>query len=284
MWFVGGVRGVSRSLTAWVRQSKVVLNDGIPSVRRLSVTVPELAILSKMGGKIYSRADVLAWEDRRIDFAAKKLGVARPPAAPIDERREVWLQIKRALGSDEMHRRLTRDADIADTLAGLQSKVSNRRRKCVTELFVRGGSAQQFTDWFNEITLSSNQDEMERACPDHFVLRMVDGKQEVLETNGGSPFTALFDIDYDDVSSLTTPVDPLFPYRLDGVAKGSGGRVIGGVRHQFRDTPEGLHARLVVEFPLPMLGSIVRGHRWHLACEFSNWIEAAVAADKAQST
>lgn len=29
------------------------------------------------------------------------------------------------------------------------------------------------------------------------------------------------------------------------------------------------------EFPLPTLRRMVSGHRWHLACEFSNWIEAA---------
>ena len=58
------------------------------------------------------------------------------------------------------------------------------------------------------------------------------------------------------------------------------GTPIGGVPHQFRDTAEGIHARLLVEFPLPMLTSIVHGHRWHLACEFSNTLEAAAAADR----
>ncbi|NMO01057.1 hypothetical protein HH308_07490 [Gordonia sp. TBRC 11910] len=239
----------------------------------------QLAITAKFGGRSHGRTEILAWEDKRIDAAAKKLGVAPPPAAPIVERRENWLDVKRALGDDEMLRRLARDAKIADVMGALQAKVSGRRRTSVTELFVPGGSAKRFTEWFNEITFSSNQREMERACPDHFVLRIVDGKQQVLETNGGSPLTALFDIDYDDIASITTEVDPTFAFRLDGVARSSNGTAIGGVRHQFRDTPDGVHARLAVEFPLPMFGSIVRGHEWHLACEFSNWMEAAIAAD-----
>ncbi|MEH3130142.1 MAG: hypothetical protein PGN27_09320 [Mycolicibacterium neoaurum] len=173
------------------------------------------------------------------------------------------------------------NARIADRMARAQARLSDRRRICVTELFVPDGSAKMFTDWFNDITISSNQYEMERACPDHFVLRFLDGKQQVLETNGGSPFAASFTIDYDDVSSITTPIDPQFPYRLDGVAIGSSGAPIGSVRHQFRDLACGLHARLVVEFPLPMIWTVIRGHRWHLACEFSNWLEAAVAADRA---
>lgn len=241
--------------------------------------VPELPIVATIGGMTVPRGAVLAWEDKRIDAAARKIGVAAPPAGDVAVRREQFVRIKQALGSEELLRRLAWNTRIADRMAVVQAGVSRRRRRCVTELFVPGGSARQFTQWFNGITFSSNQYEMERACPDHFVLRFLDGRQQVLETNGGSPFTALFDIDYDDLSSLTTPIDPRFPHRLDGVAIGSNGKPIGGVRHQFRDTSDGIHARLVVEFPLPMLGTVIRGHRWHLACEFSNWIEAATAAD-----
>lgn len=244
------------------------------------MSVPELAIVAKIGGRTFPRADVLAWENKRIDAAAKKIGVAPPSVGKVAVRREEFVGIKQALGSEELLRRLAWNARVADRMGVAQASVSGRRRMCVTELFVPGGSAKQFTEWFDAITFTSNQYEMERACPDHFVLRFIDGRQQVLETNGGSPFTALFDINYDDVSSITTPVDPQFPYRLDGVAIGSSGKPIGGVRHQFRDTPDGIHARLLVEFPLPMIGRVIRGHRWHLACEFSNWLEAAIAADK----
>lgn len=243
--------------------------------------VPELAIVATMSGRRHDRRAVLEWEDRRINAAAKKLGVVPPPAGPVAERREAWLEIKRALGTDELHRRLVKEVGIADRVGTLQAKLSPRRRLCLTELMVPGGSAEQFTRWYGAMTFSSDQDAMERACPDHFVLRIVDGRQEVLETNGGSPLAALFNIDYDDTSAIRTPIDPAFPFRLDGVAIAANGTRIGAVRHQFRDTPDGLHARLAVEFPLPILGRIVRWHRWHLACEFSNWIEAAIAEDLA---
>ena len=61
------------------------------------------------------------------------------------------------------------------------------------------------------------------------------------------------------------------------MAAGAGGVPIGGVRHLFRDEPNGFRARLTVEFPLTMPSYMIRQHRWHLACEFSNWIEAANA-------
>lgn len=240
----------------------------------------ELDVIALIGGRPYSRSHVLAWEDRRIDAAARKLGVVAPPAAGIARRREDWLGIKRSLGAEEMQRRLARDIAVSNVIGRAQAKMSARRRRCVTELFIPGASSSDFTEWFNTITFSSDEDAMMRACPDHFVLRMGKGGQEVIETNGGSPLTARFAIDYDDVASITTPVDPIFPWCLDGVARADDGTALGGVRHQFRDTPEGVHARLLVEFPLPMLQSIIRGHRWHLACEFSNWFEAATAADK----
>ncbi len=33
--------------------------------------------------------------------------------------------------------------------------------------------------------------------------------------------------------------------------------------------------RLNVEFPVTLLPHMVTAHCWHLACEFSNWIEFA---------
>ncbi|ALG84897.1 hypothetical protein [Gordonia phthalatica] len=240
----------------------------------------ESAITAMIGGRTHARADVLNWESRRIDAAAKKLGVAVPTSGDLNTRREAWLHAKRSLGDDEILRRLHRDTAVADALARSQARVSRRRRLCLTELVVPGAASTAFTEWFTAITVESNRDEMERACPDHFVLRTADGIQEVVETNGGSPLAARFTIDYDDVSSLVTPIDPLFAHRLDGVARASDGTPIGGVRHQFRDTPAGVHARLVIEFPLLMLPSVVHGHRWHLACEFSNWFEACAAASR----
>ncbi|GEE03765.1 hypothetical protein nbrc107696_42110 [Gordonia spumicola] len=241
------------------------------------MTVPERGIVATIDNRAVSRSEVLVWEDRRIDAAARKLGVSAPAQGPIAERRVAWLHAKREMGDDRILEKLSRDIAIADALARAQAGVSRRRRISSIDLLVPCGTARQFADWFNHITFSSDQDAMESACPDHFVLRIVDGKQQVVETNGGSPLTAGFDIDYDDVSSIVTPVDPMFDVRLDGVALGTTGKPIGGVRHQFRDTDAGVHARLTVEFPLPMLPTIVHGHRWHLACEFSNWFEAAFA-------
>ncbi|MEU8023599.1 hypothetical protein [Micromonospora haikouensis] len=234
-------------------------------------------VVAEIGGHRVDRAAILRWEDRRIDAAASKLGVPAPRPGDVAGRREAFLRTKLDLGAEEMSRRLARDTRMADLVARAQARVSDRRRFSVTDLRVDAGNAAAFTAWFEDATNSSDEAAMMRACPDHFVLRLGSAGQEVLETNGASPLAAFFVIDYGDLSSLRTPADPAFPHQIAGVARASNGRAIGGVRHQFRDTGDGFDARLTVEFPLPTLPAMVAGHRWHLACEFANWIEAASA-------
>lgn len=79
------------------------------------------------------------------------------------------------------------------------------------------------------------------------------------------------------MASLVTPRDPEFTLDVSGVARTSGGHAIGGVRHEFQEHADGFRARLHVEFPLLTAPSMLSAHRWHLACEFSNWTEAAFA-------
>lgn len=240
-------------------------------------SIREVPITTTIAGRQHRRADVLAWENRRIDAAARKLGIAAPAKGPIAKRRIDWLGRKRDLGPAEIVRRLRRDLRAGDAFGVAQSRVTGRRRASWTDLFVPGADAQGFLEWFTAATERSDEDAMLRANPDHFVIRTVDGLQEVVETTGGSPFATRFTVDYDDVSSLVTPIDPAFPVRLDGVARAMKGLAIGGVRHQFRDEADGVHARVLVEFPFFVPPTVIRGHRWHLAAEFSNWFEHALA-------
>lgn len=57
-----------------------------------------------------------------------------------------------------------------------------------------------------------------------------------------------------------------------GVAKLEDGTVMGGVRHQFRNTSAGIECRLAVEFPALCPKIIVDAHQKHLAVEFTNWL------------
>ena len=66
---------------------------------------------------------------------------------------------------------------------------------------VSRGSATDFVEWFNQRTETDDELAMlaaSRALP--LPGTGSDGRQEVWETNGGSPLAARFFIDYDDLS------------------------------------------------------------------------------------
>lgn len=231
-----------------------------------------------LAGRPVSRAEVLDWERRRIAVVAKKLGVDVDSTSNLATQRDRLTAAKLRLADAPLPRRIVRETRIADALASAQARVSPRRTVSVTDLEVTGGDAEQFVTWFTAVTDRSDEEAMLRACPDHYRIRTgADGRQEVVETTGGSPLAARFFVDYTDQTSLQTPADDAFDFQVAGVARSIGGRPVGGVRHQFRNTANGFHARLTVEFPLPTLPTMVAGHRLHLACEFSNWIDAALA-------
>lgn len=240
----------------------------------------DLIVSAVINGRNVPRSQVLAWESKRLPKAARKIGLP-VPEGDLAHQRVAFAQAKVELGPEEVHRRLARDIRVAQTIATTSTALSRgRRTQSICELYVSGGRprAADFIDWFMATERPDYVDSMVAANPDHFLIdTAADGSQDVVETTGGSPLATQFFVDYIDVSSLVTARDLDFPLDLSGVARTGKGLAIGGVRHEFRDLPEGLHARLQVEFPLLTAPSMVSAHRWHLACEFSNWIEAAFA-------
>lgn len=89
--------------------------------------------------------------------------------------------------------------------------------------------------------------------------------------------TSRFFIALDSAEGLITPPDPSYPIQMAGCARLADGTLIGGIRHQFRDEPEGARILLTVEFPWLMGPYGPAAHRWHLASEFANWVQAASA-------
>lgn len=231
-----------------------------------------------IGGQEVPHARVLEWERRRARRVLAQLGV-RPAGDDLADLRRQLAERKRELGPEGLLARFRRDLVLSTPFADLTARLSaGHRRFSVTEIVTNAGTAEHFCAWFLNCTRRNDQVAMLAGTPDHFVLRtLADGRQEVVETNGGSPLAARFFIDYQDLSSLRSPRDPAFPLELAGVARTTGGLALGGVRHQFRNEGAGFRARLLVEFPLLTLPSVVSGHRWHLASEFGNWIEAALA-------
>ena len=228
-----------------------------------------------INGLEISRSEVLEWEKKRAKKVLAKLG-EKSSVNDLNMMRQQLSQCKQKLGPSGILKILKSELFISDIVASITAWISLGKRKFSTaELVSSHGSAEQFVLWFNQQSRSENELPMIEAAPDHYVIRMrKDCSQEVVETNGGSPLAARFYIDYRDISSLRSDVDPDYSLQISGVARARNGTVLGGVRHQFRDEGNGFRARLLVEYPSLIFPSILKGHQWHLACEFSNWIEA----------
>jgi len=218
---------------------------------------------------------ILQWEKRRAQVVLKKLGLISQ-SEDLLVLRQLLLKRKAELGQNKIKAILKNELRISDFFAKLIARLSlGYRRLSITEIFVENAKAEQFVEWFEKCTKENNEEAMIAGTPDHYVIATHNGTQEVIETNGGSPLVARFYIDYNELSSLRSDIDPSFPLQIAGVARSKDGFAIGGVRHQFRNEGNGFRAKLTVEYPLLILPTVISGHQWHLASEFSNWISAA---------
>ncbi|NKY41892.1 hypothetical protein [Nocardia cerradoensis] len=250
-------------------------------------------ILTTIGTRNVTREQVRAWESRRATAVLGKLAARlghlgmneimpdRTPqelrTAPLDEQRYALTTLKTGLGHAGIYALLRHELTFSERTSRIGVAASRGRTKhAVTRLEVPDYSAERFATWFNDLTTTNAETDMIHACPDHYLVRgLPDGRQEVVETTGGSPAATRFLIDYTAGDILTIPIDPDYPIQIAGAATLDDGLVIGGVRHQFRDRDGALDALLTVQFPATVPTRLIRQHQWHLAAEFSNWIIAA---------
>jgi hypothetical protein len=237
-------------------------------------------ITAVIGDTEVSRAAVLEWEGRRAAAVFKKLGMWTPPA-DVAARREALVARKLELGHAAIERRLARQMAAAARSSRVMTALSRGGRKlCVVELRGSGGSAEAMPAFYKAAMDAGDEAPLLAASPDHWMLhKRGDGIQQVVETTGGSPLASRIFLDENEVGPIETPADPSFPVQWVAIGRARlGGPPSGALRHQFRDEPGGAFtARLTIEFPRITPGRLVAAHRWHLACEFSNWIEAANA-------
>ncbi|MFD6394313.1 hypothetical protein [Nocardia sp. NPDC060259] len=255
--------------------------------------VESIEIRTRIGGENIARDQVRAWEARRAGSVLKKFAarlgtramaelmpartVGDVSGAPLDVQRAALTTLKIELGHAAIYAMLKRDLAISERMARIGVATSRGSTKhSVTRLEVPHYSAERFAAWFNDLTATNAEAEMVDASPDHYLLRgLPDGRQEVVETTGGSPTASRFLVDYTRTEALTIPVDPDYPIQIAGLAVLDDGLVIGGVRHQFRDRDGTLEALLTVQFPGNLPARLIHQHEWHLAGEFSNWMIAA---------
>ncbi len=238
----------------------------------------DATITAAIDGREISREEVLSWERRRAEKVLRKLGSALH-SSDVAALRQAHVERKLALGHEAIEQLLRHELRITRHLGRLGAALSRgRRRMCTIELTGRGAAVETLPAWYMEAITASNEVPLIEACPDHYISRSrADGRAEIIETTGGAPAAVRMLFDEQNVSTLKSKPDPSFPVEWAGVALGDAGTLVGGIRHLFRDGPDGFRVRLTVEFPATTPLRMIREHRWHLACEFSNWIETANA-------
>lgn len=239
---------------------------------------PHLELVADIGSETVDRTAVLAWELERARKVLRLLEVPFEQSADVDALREQLLRAKVEIGPEQLEQRISGRLFASGTFMKVLGSLGGAKRKSsVTRIRSPQGTAEQFGEWFNQQAGLAYSKAMLAACPDHYLIGEDPKGQKVIETTGGSPLPTRFFIDYQDVSSLVTPPDPAFPVQIAGVARDEAGTPLGGVRHQFRNLESGFEAWLTVEFPACAPAHMLHMHRWHLACEFSNWIEFSLS-------
>ncbi|MFC9266188.1 hypothetical protein ACFTXJ_00130 [Streptomyces zhihengii] len=265
------------------------------AISRASDQTGSLLLTSYINGQRIDRTAVLEWEARRLKVAAARLDQYLPAAltaelgalldgsAPSVETvardREALADVKLQLGHDAIRDHFAADLAISGPMSVLAA-ATNQWSASTIQLTSTRGSAQGFMDWFNTRINHNDQRAMLLANPDHYLITSPrSGAQEVIEVTGGAMLASQFFIDYTDNTGVPTPRDPLYPVQTTGWARTSDGTKIGAVRHQLRDNAKGgFTAQLAVSFPAALPSWMFTEHQWHLACEFSNWVTAYIAA------
>lgn len=249
------------------------------------------AITCIINGHVVTRAQVLEWELRRMRKVWEKLKPCVPhpvasqlndataasniSAASVAQMRGDLLALKLQLGPQRIKEAFADELALSGMVERLLVGTSfGRYALSITDIQCPLGSAEGFVQWFAGRVQANDRPAMLLACPDHHVIETrPSGQQYVLETTGGSPLASQFDIDYTNASGNPVALASELPARLGGVAR-DGQRTIGYAYHQFGAQPGGgFRGRLSVAFPWSTPSFMIDGHRWHLACEFSNWIE-----------
>lgn len=252
------------------------------------------ALTAYVGDRRVPIEQVRQWEARRVRVVAQRLGQHLPAAlvAELDallrrpalrttelpRDRALLVAVKLEMGEDRIRRLLATDLALSTPTSRLTGSLGSwtlSRSRIVSPQ----GSARAFADWFLARGDTDDEATLLAACPDHYLLRSpAPGVQEVIEVTGGAVLASRFLIDYGDRADLPVARDTGCPIDLAGWATTDDGRRIGAVRHQLRDvTGGGFEARLAIAFPSTLPPWMASEHRWHLACEFSNWIGAHLA-------
>ena len=233
-----------------------------------------------INGKEFTKDEMDAWKRKRVTKALRNLKKTLPMTKDTEALCNSLALLKSKLSYEEITSPLKVKLAVGQAGMKLAAAFSRgKRRAAVTVIFSDGITAELLRKIIDALLLQDTPEYRRvnlAACPDHYVLRTCGQTLEVIETTGNTPVPTQFFITFNDETGLKEARDLSYPYQSTGIAKLKDGTIIGGVRHQFRDTPSGIEVRTLVEFPILCPKIILKEHQKHLAVEWSNWITWAI--------
>lgn len=216
-----------------------------------------LTVRTVIDGTEYAQDDIRRWE--------------------LDRARTALTLLKNRIGDELMRELLTEDLRAADrTMAPLPAASDGAWRSAVTEMEIDGIDADGFLTWWQGRLASADRGALLAANPEHYLANSADGVVEIIETIGSGPLR--FFLTFHDGVAIEGEGHETYPVRIGGTGRLADGTEVARVMHEFGDGPRGLRIRLTIQFPANAPEHVFTGHKWHFACEFLNWLEAAHAA------
>lgn len=251
--------------------------------------VKDLNITAFINGTEVNRESVLVWEARRIQVVVNKMKhkvptwlfeeivdlTVRPETsiANITQERQALADAKIRAGDFVMRQLNAPQLVISNIVMMVAASLLKSWAMSESRLVSNKGTAEGFAEWYTSKVQQNDELAMLIACPDHYLLgkAFTDG-QEVIETTGGAILSSHFGINYNNSANLPIEKNPDYPVYFNGAAVNDFGMVVGGTNHQLRTLKDGFEIHAKIFFPSILPSFMLSEHRWHLACEFSNWI------------
>ncbi len=229
-----------------------------------------------LDGKSFTQKQLDTWKRKRVHKVLRTFRIDVDPSEKTDVLCQTLVHAKMQLSLEEMRKRLKWKLIVSAWAMKLASIVSRgKRRVALATIYAEGITAEGFSKEIDKLMLEATEENQRvnlSVCPDHYVLNPYNNILEVIETTGNSPLPTQFFITFDEETGIKEVRDLSYSHQSVGVAKLRDGTIVGGVRHQFRDAPAGLEARLLVEFPSICPKFLLKAHQKHLATEWSGWI------------
>lgn len=233
-----------------------------------------------INGNEFTKDELDRWKRKRVRKVLKNLKAALPMVEDTDELCDRLTSIKLKMSYEEITSLMKLKLIIGQIGMKAAAILSgNKRRNAITTIFTDGITAEKFNVIIDSLMLEDSQEYRKvnlAACPDHYVLRAFNETLEVIETAGNTPVPTRFFITFNDETGIKEPRNLSYPYQSTGIAKLKDGTIVGGVRHQYRDTQSGIEVRTLVEFPRLCPQIIIKEHQKHLAAEWLSWIDWAI--------